>query len=217
MKSTINDKIQQYFGEFRLQSYSKGTVLTLAGQEPVGISLLVEGAVEQYDITPAGIKTVLNIYRPGAFFPMSWAINSTPNQYFFEASTDVKIRLSPADEAINFLKDNPDVMFDLLSRVYKGTDVMLKRAVLTASGQASARLAYELLIEAYRFGEKTSEKTYEIKIKHSTLASRVGLARETVSREMKILEREGIVEKRANGIKVDIKALESKIDLATQL
>lgn len=213
MNSDILHKLESYFdGETKV--YTKGKLLTLAGQEPTSISFLVEGIVEQYDITPEGNKIVVNIFKPPAFFPMSWAINKTPNTYFFAALTDVKLKHANADATVAFLKNNPDVTFDLLSRVYRGTDALLKRLVFAARGIASSRLIFELLIEAYRFGSDTSDSKKLIRVRQSSLASRSGLARETVSRELHKLEVEGFIVLTKQGVVLDMSRLERKLDIA---
>ena len=214
MNQQIVDKLSSYFADRKLQKFTKGQIITLANQEPAGISWLISGVVEQYDITPEGNKVVVNVYKPQAFFPMSWAINKTPNAYFFGALTDVELRQADADETVAFLKNNPDVTFDLLGRVYKGTDVLLRRLTLASSGIASNRLIFELLIEAYRFGVVSSDGTATVRVRQSVLADRSGLARETVSRELQKLDQEGFVSRDKKNITIDIKLLEQKLDLS---
>lgn len=212
MEQTILDKLNRHFSKYELKKYRKGRIITLANQEPDGVSLIESGLVEQYDITPEGNKLTVNIYRPPAFFPMSWAINKTPNSYFFGALTDVELRQADADETVAFLKANPDVTFDLLSRVYKGTDALLRRLVLASSGMAASRLIFELLIEAYRFGVEGEDKTILITIKQSVLAARSGLARETISRELHKLEQENLISRTKQGIEIHASKLEKKLD-----
>lgn len=213
MDQDILDKLKSHFDKYELKSYPKGSILTLASQEPEGVSFIEKGVVEQYDITPEGNKLVVTTFKPSAFFPMSWAINKTPNTYFFGALTDVKIRQADADETVAFLRANPDIMFNLLSRVYKGTDAILRRLILAASGIAASRLIFELLVEAYRFGTDVNEKKKLVNVKQGALADRSGLARETVSREMRKLEHENLISRTGKGIVIDIKSLERKLDL----
>lgn len=214
MNQQITDKLTKHFSKYELKKYPKGKLITLANQEPAGISLLVSGLVEQYDITPEGNKLTVNVYKPSAFFPMSWAINKTPNAYFFGALTDVVLKQADADETVAFLKANPDVMFDLLSRVYRGTDALLRRLMLAASGIAASRLIFELLIEAYRFGVENNDGMVLVKVKQSVLAARSGLARETVSRELHKLEQENLITRSKQEITIDIKSLEQKLDFS---
>ncbi len=215
MDKQVLDKLNKYFGNKDSILLPKGQELILANQEPSGVYFLLDGIVEQYDITPEGNKITVNIFKPPAFFPMSWAINKTPNDYFYAALADVRVKQADADETVLFLQDNPDVTFDLLSRVYKGTDTLLKRLVLATSSIASSRLIFELLIEAHRFGAGANESKKVIKIKHNNLAARSGLARETVSRELHKLEKSGAVELTKQGIVVDIEHLTKKLDLDT--
>lgn len=214
MNQQIMDKLTEHFSKYELKKYPKGRLITLANQDPAGISLLVNGLVEQYDLTPEGNKLTVNVYKPPAFFPMSWAINKTPNAYFFGALTDVELKQADADETVAFLKANPDVLFDLLSRVYKGTDALLRRLMLAASGIAASRLIFELLIETYRFGIINDDGTVSVTVKQSVLAARSGLARETVSRELHKLEKENLIFRSKQEITVNLKSLEQKLDFS---
>lgn len=213
MNQQILDKLNEHFSKYELKTCVKGKMLILADHEPEGVSLLVSGLVEQYDITPEGNNLIVNIFKPPAFFPMSWAINGTKNTYFYSALTDVEFRQANANETVVFLKANPDVMFDLLSRVYKGTDALLRRLVLAASGAAASRLMFELLIEAYRFGAAIDDKTVLIKVKQAALADRSGLARETVSRELHKLEQQNLIGLSGQRITVNTKKLETELRL----
>ena len=217
MNQAILDKLSKHFGHGISKTYPKGKIITLAGQDPEGVSFLLEGIVEQYDITSEGNKVTVNIFKPPAFFPMSWAINKTPNSYFFEAVTEVKLKQHDADKTVEFLKTNPDVMFDLLSRVYKGTDALLKRLVIAANGIASKRLIFELLIEAFRFGSEVDENRWLITIRQNALAARSSLARETVSRELHKLEKSGTISLTKQGIIIDAQKLAAllEMDIAT--
>ncbi len=191
MDEHIVKKIEEFFTQYKHQSYKKGELLIRADDEPPGVFYLKEGFVKQYAISKKGDELVINVFKPIAFFPMSWAINSTSNKYFFEAMTGLNIYRAPRKETINFLKNNPDVLYDLMSRVYKGVDGVLTRITYLMSGNAYARLVDELLIYAKRFGK--GENTITLAVTEKDIASQSGLTRETVSREMKILKDKRII------------------------
>ncbi len=193
-QQTVSNKIQKFFSNYESKQYKKDDIVIHSDADPEGIYLIVDGVVEQSDITPAGNRVIVNVYGSGAFFPMSWAINKVPNTYLYIASSAVELKCANTDEVIDFVFNNPDVMFDLLSRVYRGTDALLKRSVLTASGIAKHRVILELLIEARRFGSPSSHDKTQVKIRRHDLAARSGLARETVSRELHKLADEGMLE-----------------------
>ena len=211
MAPEVERKIEAFFADYRLTSFDKGYVLIHAGDEPAGIFHLVTGQVRQYDISDQGDKAVVNIFRPPAFFPMSWAVNKTPNQYFFETATAVKLKIASPEDTVRFLKKNPDVTFDLLRRVYLGTDVLLRRLAHLMGGSARTRILYELLLEGRQFGKIQPDGEYIIPMKVNELAVRTGLSRETVSREIAKIKKLG-VEVKPGSIKVkNLKILEEEL------
>lgn len=212
MNDGVYQKINEFFSAYKTRSFKAGHVFAHAGEELPGVIHLEEGIVEQYDISPEGNRISLNNFKPPAFFPMSWALNQTENQYFFEALTDVKVKIAEADKVVDLLKDNPDITFDLITRVYKGTDGLLKRLALSLNGHASARLIYELLLECYRFGKLTESGIYKISVKHGKLAERSGLARETVSRELRKLVEQNCLVINKDYLLVDTERLERIIN-----
>lgn len=194
MDQDIQKKLDEFFSKCKSQDYKKGDILIRADEEPQGIFYLTKGSIKQYAVSQKGEESVVNIFKPISFFPMSWAINSTPNAYYFETLETVKGKLAPREEVINFLKGNPDILYNLMSRVFKGTDGLLMRMVYLMSGEAYARVIIELLIQAKRFGKsQPGNKTITLYISETDIANQAGMVRETVSREIKLLKDKGLV------------------------
>jgi CRP-like cAMP-binding protein len=203
MDNSVAQKVEAFFGQYRPRTYRKGQILIHAGDEPEHIYNIVSGQVRQYDISYRGDEVVVNVFKAPAFFPMSWALNRTPNVYFFEAATDVELRLAPPDETVEFLRQNPDVLLDLLSRVYKGTDGLLRRMAHLMGGSAKSRLLFELIIGVKRFGEQGRDGAWFVAMHESDLATLAGMSRETVSREMRKLKESGLVKVTHQGVTID--------------
>ncbi len=209
MNENVSERVKSFFGQYGLRKYKKGQVLILEGDEPKTIYFLETGTVKEYDVDYRGEEIVLNLFRPGAFFPMNLALNGGASQFILEADTDVEIRQAPVQEVIDFISLNPEITLDLLKRVFRGTDALLGRIFQLASGSAKTRLAYELVIAAKRFGEQT-EEGYKLDITEKDLAARAGLSRETVSREISKFRSSGALETGGNHIIIpDLKALEN--------
>jgi CRP/FNR family transcriptional regulator len=212
MTSTVTNKIERHFSKYPKRSYPKGQILVFADENPEHIFYIVEGSVRQYDVSYRGDEVIVNIFRPPAFFPMSWAINRTPNKYFYKTESETELHIVPVDDTLNFVKDNPDVLLDLLSRIYKGMDGLLGRVVHLMSGSAKSRLLYELIIECRRFGKKNKNGSYNLAVSEVDLAARSGLSRETVSREIHKLKTDGLVDVSSKGIVANnLESLEKKI------
>lgn len=192
MDQQIFGKIDTFFKNYKHQTYKKGEILIRADETPRSIYYITQGHVKQYALSQKGDELVVNIFRPVAFFPMSFAMNNTKNLYFFEAMTDVEVWKAPQEEVIAFIKKEPDILYDLMSRVYKGMDGLLVRMTHLMAGNAYARLVTELIIQAKRFGRENN-KLIAITISEKDLAASSGMTRETVSREMKHLKDKGLV------------------------
>src|SRR3989344_1413903 len=190
---SVFEKIDTFFTKFKYQTYKKGEILVRADDDPPGIFCLKEGIVKEYSISPKGEELVVNMFKPLSFFPMSWAINGTPNTFYFEAVTAVSLFRAPKENVIVFLKRNPDVLFDLLARVYRGTDGILTRLLYLMSGGSKGKLITELLIHTKRFGQTKKSGAVIMEISQKDLASQIGVSRETVNRELKILKEKKLV------------------------
>lgn len=212
MDSVVVSEIEKFFSQYRVRKYSKGQILILNGDTPDSVYQIVSGRVKQYDITYKGDEIILNVFKPPAFFPMSIAINRTANPYTYEAETDIEVRQAPAEDVVEFLRAHPDVLFDLLSRVYRGLDGLLGRMAHLMASSAKGRLMFELLIACRRFGEENADGSRTITINETELGARAGLSRETVSREMSKLEKEDLVKVKSGKLTiVDLKKFETRL------
>lgn len=206
----ITTKLDNYFAKYPLKRASKGQILVFGGENPRSVYYMVKGKVKQYDISQHGEEVVVNVFQPPAFFPMSWAINDTLNRYFFEAETAIEFRSVPADKAVEFLKKNPDVTFDLLSRVFRGMDSILERMAHIMGGSAKNRVIFELITSCRRYGRQHRDGSCSLEFTEAQLGNRAGLSRETVSRNLKKLADSGLISVERSLIKVsDLSKLES--------
>lgn len=193
MPDDIYKKVSEFFTTYRVRSFDKGQVLMLSGDQTDYVYWLEKGKVKVYDVTGRGDEIVLNVFKPKSYFPMSLAINKIANPYIYEAETNIQIRQAPAADVVAFVKNNPDVMYDLLARVYVGVDGMLGRMARLMEGSARNRLIYELILESRRFSKVEKDGSSLLDISEKDLGSRAALSRETVSREMRKLKTENLV------------------------
>lgn len=212
MNDALQKKLETFFTQFKHQQYKKGEILIRADDEPSGIFYLKSGVVRQYSISKDGEEQTLNLYKPISFFPLMWAINNTHNTYYFEAITEVEIFKAPKDEVIAFLKKEPEIMYDLISRLYKGMHGLLSRIEYLQSGDAYMKVIFAILNSSYRFGEQKENAEVELSITHREISALTGLTKETISRECTRLEKEGLITNTNHLVKIrDIHKLESEL------
>lgn len=211
MDTKAKEQIEAYFAGYEARKYHARQILIFPGDPVLSVYHLVSGQVRQYDISDQGDQVVVNIFQPPAFFPMSLAVNQNANRYFFETIDQAVIRRVPAKDVVKWLKAHPEIVFDLLKRIFLGADVLQRRMVHAMSSSAHIRMLYELWLDARRFGVKQSSGSLLVPVYVYELAARTGLTRETASRELAKLRHLG-VRTTPHGISVrNLKSLESKL------
>ena len=194
MDQTIIDKLNTFFHTYKKQQFKKGEIIIRADDEPQGIYYIEKGLVRRYSITGNGEELMLNIYKPHAFFPMSWAISNIHNAHFYEAMTEVIVWRAPKDDVLIFVKREPEIVYDLLRRVYIGVEGLWTHIEHLMSGNAYAKLLTALVIIAKRFGKQQQDSlVVDLKMTEKDLAAYAGMSRETASRELQILKQKKLI------------------------
>ncbi|EKD57126.1 MAG: hypothetical protein ACD_57C00401G0006 [uncultured bacterium] len=195
-KNTYFKLDEQFFIQFnRAQAYKKGEMILRAQEEPKEVYFLKKGFVRLYLIALTGREITFNIYKPGTYFPMIWAIGNLPNFYFFESLTDTVVYTAPREKLLELVKNNPKLLFALTKRTYIGLDgiVRLTQALLTEN--ARGKLISVLLVLGRRFGRKETNGDLVIRLPltHRILASLANLSRETTSLALEKLQKEKVL------------------------
>ena len=193
----IKDKVKEFetfYKQFTLRNYKKGEMLIRADDDPQGIFCLKKGYVRQYTISKTGFELTLHILKPLSYFPMVWAINGTPNVYYFEALTPVEVGRAPRERVVNFIKDKPTIIFELMSELLEDYAETLTRVEHLVFSDAYRRVISVLLYIAKHFGEKHRKGIIvHHRFTQQDIATLVGVARETASNEMVKLEKKGLI------------------------
>lgn len=139
-------------------------------------------------------ELTLNLYKPYALLPMSLIVNNKQDKYTYNALSTVEGYFAPTTDFKNFIKNNPSVLFDLLKRIYFGLEGFFMRMETLLLGDATLRILIHLIIYTRRFGKNTQDKIiFDWSLTHHQLASQTGLARESVTREIKKLQDKGLI------------------------
>lgn len=183
--SSVTAKVRSFFSKFPGKSYKKGEMVIQEGDHPNTIYFLETGSVRQFVSTKDGSESTLTLYKPGAFFPMAWALGVYENAYGFQAMETSTVRGAPSAKVASYVSTENDILLDLLIRVYRGVEGVLSHMTQLMAGNATDRVITVLKILSRRFGA--------ISCTHQELAAMTGLTRETVSRTLSKLKNDGIV------------------------
>jgi len=217
MKKTKNNSLaldEEYFSSFKKsKSYKKNQIIIMPGGEPEGIYYLKSGFVRLYLLSKDGKELTFNIYKPGSFFPMIWALTKTPNIYFFESLTRAQVLIAPKDAIVERIQENPQLLYTLTIRTLKGLDGLTRLMdALLSNKNAYHKVASILTMLIMRFGKRTKNKAViTIPLTHRVIGSLAGLSREATSRELERLTKEKIIYQNNHRITIkNIKKLEEE-------
>lgn len=193
-RKSIVKKTLEFAAEYPALAFRRGHVILSAYSLPPGVFMLKEGHVKQYAIAPDGRELIVNIYKAGSFFPMMWAVNGGGNAYFFEAMDAVVVHRVQAEQMLSWLKDTPDVLYDLLSRLYSGMDGLITQLTLNTLSDSRHKVIQALLIAGKRFGEwHENELVIAAYLTQKEIGQLAGTSREEVSRTLSSLKKEGLI------------------------
>lgn len=206
-------KANDFFAGYRERKFSKDQIMIFAGEINRNVFYITDGRIKKYSVNYKGEEIILTTFRPGSFVPVAQAIDQqTINRFYYAAETNVVTRVAPSKDVVAMLHANPDVMMALLKRVNRGLDEFLGRAVSLMASSALSRVAYEIYIEATRYGSPQPNGDYFLETSERTIAARTGLTRETVNREIRKLKDINAVTVERKGITIkDMKLLEKKL------
>lgn len=214
MEISVKNKVEVFFSKYISLTFAKNQIIISPEEEIMSIYLLKKGLVRMYIISEEGEEATIHVFRAGSFFPIMLSLSSRPNKYYLEAMEETEVIKAPAKEVTGFIRSNPDVLFDLTTRFAGAiTGLMLRIEQLISQG-AYPKIVSLLLYLADRFGKKQGESiVIGLRFSHDQIGSWVGVARETVSRQMEKLEKKGIISQKDHKITInDIERLQEEAE-----
>lgn len=188
-------------------NYLKGDIIARAIGLPQEMFFVVSGKVGQYDISSSGNKIIMNTYGRDSFFSLSWLYGSS-NEHYYEALEDCRIKIVSLQNAKEFFEKDRAIYDYYIGRIMRGLNGLYKRLSIHMTEDAQQRIVYELLLESDRFYKEITGVQKVLAIPISALSNSTGLTRETVSREISSLIKDGYIEKQGRAIVIkDIERL----------
>lgn len=192
MQPKIQKLLRLFFSNFKLKTFVKGEIIIKPSNKK--IFFLTKGIVKMTTPSRERVELTLNVYKAYSLFPMSVILNEKGNKYFFSALTEAEGYFAPKADFGQFIKKNPEIVFDLLKRIYQGLDGFFLHLEALLSGDAYLKILTHLIICTKRFGQMSEDKViFNWHLTHQQLASQTGLARESVTKEIKKLQDKALV------------------------
>ena len=172
-----------------------------SGEAPAGIFFVESGFVKVYSISDTGDRYVHLLYQHDEIFPLIWALKDIRRRVFYEAVGPVSARMISRNDFLDFLRNDQAGVYETLEQIVSQFHIYTDRLDNLQYKSAYERVIYRLLFLASRFGvPHSSGLVINAPITHELIAESVNLTRETVSREIEKLEKQGLMTRRGGHI-----------------
>ncbi|MDP3941346.1 MAG: Crp/Fnr family transcriptional regulator [bacterium] len=186
--------LEKFFSASQSIPYKKGEIIIRPGDVPQGIYFLKKGYIRSYSVSRKGEELTFFILQPRDFFPLSWGLTDRQIYYYYETMTSVEVKRVQRDSFVQSLKSNPEVLFEITTKVLMRLRIVFERMEYLAYGNANHKVASILLFLVEEYATEQDHKvTISVPLTHKDIASLVGMTRETVSVEMSKLAGKGII------------------------
>ncbi|HEU4609288.1 MAG TPA: Crp/Fnr family transcriptional regulator [Chitinophagaceae bacterium] len=224
------NKLHRLLAEGRLYKIPKGQIVQSSDDRfrPL-INLVKKGFVKRYEISDDGNISVQSIYGPGSIFPLSLIyeyifqrkVYDSPEVMYYEAMTDTEIISSDMSRICEAIKNDNLLFKDLFLESGLRLHLNLSNLENHSLKNSFRRTAHIIAFYAREYGEPNASGTkIKVNLTHQDIADILNLTRETVSLNVHMLQKKGLIKTGRAAILVpDIKKLElsiqSKEEIAT--
>lgn len=190
-----------------------------SGQRLTDIFYIQKGYIRQHMLSFDGAELTTNIFGPGDVFPLTWIIDEKEDimhKRFYETITECLLFHTKKAFFLSFLQKNPEVSYTITQQVVIRMNEILGRiAYMVLFTKARVKIVATLLLLARRFGQRDkNDIVIPFPLKHHDLATFVGLTRETVSLELKKLEKENCIVQLQHRITIkNLRVLQQEVHL----
>jgi CRP-like cAMP-binding protein len=190
-------------------NYSKGEYIIRPGEPPRGVYYIEKGLVKAFNFSKYGEENLLIIRKGHEIFPLIWSLTGKEMDVNYQALTPTIVWRVDPETYLEFLQHHTTALPPLLDVIIEQYRIHSLRIINLEYRTVRERLVSFLLMMCERFGEKCGEGLLiDVPLKHQDVASSINASRETVSREISILERKGLItQKKGYFTLLDMEAL----------
>jgi CRP/FNR family cyclic AMP-dependent transcriptional regulator len=172
------------------RSYPKDSIILFEGEQAEALYVVLSGRVKVVYVSEDGREVILGTRDKSDFFGETALLDDLPNPAHVIAMQDTELLVLRREEFRRCLSEMPGMSLGLLralSRRLRSQDDMIRGLVLLDVRGRVARLILDL-------AERNDGTAVPKGITHNLIAQMVGASRETVSRTLRELTTEGLLQ-----------------------
>lgn len=189
----------------KIVRYKRGILVIKPESELNKVYFLRKGLIRQFWVSAEGEEVTIHIFKPGSLFPLMLIIIKNSDSFYFEALTNVELQEFSAQESLNSIKNNPNLLYEFTEKFAFAINGLSLRIEMLAVSKVSTKILIFLDYLAKSFGTKIDDGKIEVNLNftHNDISSWIGAQRETVSREISKLTKSGVLTFNKKGILIN--------------
>lgn len=198
------DELARLAAGCALRAWERGSALLREGDPARGMFVVLRGVVKVVRLSPDGRESVLHLVRHGQTLGEAAMFQQGLFPATALAVDDVRALYLEADALFGMIRENPDLALRLLAALSMRLRMFSHKLAARGQGVASRRLA-AYLVHRLRLGgppRPGEQPVVRPGVSREVLANLLGLARETLSRQLSRLEEQGLVARQGRDIVV---------------
>jgi CRP/FNR family transcriptional regulator len=190
-----SESIISHFSEGELTHFDKNDILVQGNEEPTAVFFIQSGYVKAYSISQGGQQNLLLIHGAHEIMPLPWALDGPQKLgIFYEAMSDVTASKTSKDYLRAAMGTNSWLAEQVLRQLVTTFTVYAQRIQSLGYRLPRERVIACLLDLATRFGSHLDKGVViEAPITHQDIADSINMTRETASRVIEQLTKDGLV------------------------
>ncbi len=185
------------------RAFVRGETLFSEGEEATGFYLLISGSIKLCRMSPDGREKVLHFVQPRETFAEAAFFGDGKYPAEARAMEAGEVLYLPRQGFMELMSHNPNFAFNLVVSLSLMLRQFVRQIEELSFADVTSRLASFLVRRAAEDSTKFGGIIYiDLGIKKGELASRLGTASETISRTLRKLKDEGIIEVQGNRVVV---------------
>ena len=190
LPQALQDAITARFSQ---RQVAEGAFIYRQGEESRELFQLLEGSVRICNYTVEGKEAATVVFRPGDCFGELGVIDGLPRASYAVAERDCVLHVLHKRDFDELYEQYPELGRQLTLMLCRRVRVLVGMNEDAISLSLYERLGRSLQRFTYSHGRKNEEGLIEIEVSHEDLGKNLGASRQSISKELKQLEAQGMV------------------------
>ncbi|UJF32341.1 Crp/Fnr family transcriptional regulator [Paenibacillus hexagrammi] len=170
------------------------TTVFMEGEERHSVFFILRGVVKVHKIDMQGNEYIVSFLTEGEMFPHAGLFETAPYPGTAEAGEDSELVVIPIKDFERIILSHPVLAIKIMRLMGQKIRELQSKLQELSKSDVNYRLSALLLRLADGYGQPTEKGvSVQIRLTHSDMAKMVGTTRETVSRYLNKLKKDGIL------------------------